>query len=113
MRSLEPTTHIARLSSRARRLGRTSAAVRFFVQVLVRFFVKFSVQVPVRIFARFLAPLLLATTSALAADIVVRDAQGRSVTLSSPARRAITSAPHATEPVYRAGYFRPRALAAT
>ena len=91
MRSLEPTTHIARLTSLARRLGRTSAAVRFFVQV------------PVRIFARFLAPLLLATTSALAADIVVCDDQGRIVTLSSPARRAITSAPHATELVYAAG----------
>src|SRR5690606_30852468 len=49
-----------------------------------------------------------ATTTATPAPanpgpIALRDDQGRLVTLPSPARRAITAAPHATELVYAAG----------
>ncbi|WP_126228330.1 cobalamin-binding protein [Burkholderia ambifaria] len=60
--------------------------------------------------ARLLRPLLpLATLVALAhasvahADVTARDDAGNTVTLSAPAQRVISLAPHATELVYAAG----------
>lgn len=44
-----------------------------------------------------------AATSVSPGPITLRDDQGRLVTLSGPARRAITATPHATELVYAAG----------
>lgn len=51
------------------------------------------------------AALACAAAAASAADgpITVRDDQGRHVTLQAPARRAISTAPHATELAYAAG----------
>jgi len=53
--------------------------------------------------AAALAAALAATAAHAAGPIVVRDDQGRTVTLATAARRAITAAPHATELVYAAG----------
>src|SRR5690606_9380446 len=50
--------------------------------------------------AAALAAALAATAAHAAGPIVVRDDQGRTVTLATAARRAITAAPHATELVY-------------
>lgn len=48
-------------------------------------------------------PIMAATSSPETAPLTVVDNHDRHVTLASPARRAITTAPHATELIYAAG----------